>query len=65
MSENPDDQTPAISDDEYQKPEMEETAATERYQPGAEDPSDMWRRNNRQVDDLFAQPVFFKLKEEE
>ena len=62
--ENPDDQTPGIDESEYQPPQAEETDPADRYIPGAEDPRDLQRRRDRQVEPIFAQPVFFKLRED-
>lgn len=62
--DNSDDQLPAIDENEYQPAQAEETDPGDRYVPGAEEPHDMWRRRDRQVEPIFAQPVFFKLKED-
>ncbi len=62
--ENPDDQTPGIDDGEYQPAQAEVTAAEDRYEPGAEEPHDLWAKRGRKVEPIFAQPVFFKLRED-
>ncbi|NJM09723.1 MAG: hypothetical protein HC883_02160, partial [Bdellovibrionaceae bacterium] len=62
--ENPDDQLPHLSDGEYVDPQEDQTAATDRYVPGVEEPHDLWRQRGRKVDPIFAQPVFFKLRED-
>jgi len=62
--ENPDDQLPDLAESEYRHPEAEQTAAADRYIPGAEEPHDLWRQRNRKVEPIFARPVFFKLRED-
>lgn len=62
--DDPDDQVAHLEEEEQQPDQVEETAAGDRYQPGAEEPHDLWNRRGRKVEPIFAQPVFFNLRED-
>lgn len=61
---NPEDED-LLDEEYYQPPQVENVPASDYYIPGAENPNDLWRERNRQVEPIFAQPVFFKSNEEQ